>query len=174
MRGVTAMIAAMTALQTSPASAEVVDRAQGGFVIRHQLAVDAPPATLWGVLVHPARWWGSPHTYSGDAANLRLDAHPGGCWCEALPMGGGVEHMRVLYVQPGERLRMTGGLGPLQTMAVIGVLEVLIAPMGDGSVLTVTYSVGGYAPAGLQQLAGPVDQVLGDQVARLKAVAEVK
>ena len=47
------------------------------------------------------------------AANLSLDAAPGGCFCERLPNGGGVEHMRVTYVEPGKRIVLTGSLGPL-------------------------------------------------------------
>ena len=38
--------------------------------------------------------------------------------------------------------------------------------------LTQTYDVGGHAPGGLTGLAGPVDRVLGEQLARLKAYTE--
>ncbi|MDB5498278.1 MAG: ATPase, partial [Phenylobacterium sp.] len=39
--------------------------------------------------------------------------------------------------------------------------------------LTMTYDVGGYAKGGLAEtLAGPVDMVLGEQVARLKKYLE--
>ena len=43
-----------------------------------------------------------------------------GCWCEKLPNGGGVRHMQVVNVMPGKMLVMTGGLGPLQSMAATG------------------------------------------------------
>ena len=49
-----------------------------------------------------------------DAKNLSIDARPGGCFCEKLPNGGGVEHARVVYVAPREVLRLSGALGPLQ------------------------------------------------------------
>ena len=44
---------------------------------------------------------------------------------------------------------------------------------GAGTDVVLTYDVGGYAKGGLAETyAGPVDKVLGDQIARLKRVAE--
>ena len=43
---------------------------------------------------------------------MTLQMRPGGCFCETLDGGGGIEHMRVTYVQPGERIVLTGSLGP--------------------------------------------------------------
>ena len=60
-----------------------------------------------------AQWWSKDHTYSGDAARMSLQLRPGGCFCETLDGGGGIEHMRVTFVQPGERVVLTGSLGPL-------------------------------------------------------------
>ena len=50
---------------------------------------------------------------SGNSANLSLALTPGGCFCERFPKGGGIEHMRVTYVDPGKRVVLTGALGPL-------------------------------------------------------------
>jgi hypothetical protein len=86
--------------------------------------------------------------------------------------GGGVEHGRVVYVAPGKLLRLTSSLGPLQELGVRGNWTWQIAPNGQGSTVTMTYAVGGYAQGGLDALAGPVDQVLSQQVASLKAHAE--
>jgi hypothetical protein len=44
-----------------------------------------------------------------------------------------------------------------------------VAASGQGSTVTMTYVVGGYAPGGLQKLAPLVDQVLAQQVQNLKA-----
>ena len=46
-------------------------------------------------------------------SRMTLQLRPGGCLCETLDDGGGVEHMRVAFVQPGERIVLTGSLGPL-------------------------------------------------------------
>lgn len=45
-------------------------------------------------------------------------------------------------------------------------------PDGDGAKLTVTYAVGGYSPAGLNAMAGPVDSVLGEMFHCLKTYVE--
>ena len=152
----------------TPAPAEVVRAADTGFVSEHKLTIAAPPAKVWETLVQPARWWDAAHAYSGNAANLSLDARPGGCWCEKTA-GGGVEHMRIVYLAANDTLRMTGGLGPLQAMPVTAVLTVTLKPAGAGTELTASYAVAG---PGLGGIAAPVDGVLGGQWTRLKAAAE--
>ena len=47
-----------------------------------------------------------------------------------------------------------------------------LAPKDGGTALVVTYRVAGNEAAGLQQLAGPVDGVIGEQVRRLVAYVE--
>jgi len=155
-------------LLAGPAAAETRDVSDTGFTSEHRLVIAAPPAKVWETLVRPGLWWEGGHTYSGDAANLTLDAHPGGCWCEKTARGG-VEHMRIVYVASGEMLRMTGGLGPLQAQPVAGVMTITLAPAGTGTAFIARYSVAG---AGLGGVAAPVDKVLGVQWPRLKAAAE--
>jgi uncharacterized protein YndB with AHSA1/START domain len=161
--GVLALVSALPM-----ASAEVAESTAAGFTSRHSLAIATPPATVWEALVHPERWWQGDHTYSGDAANLSLDARPGGCWCEKTGAGG-VEHMRVVYVAAADTLRLAGGLGPLQAMPVTGVMTITLKPSGTGTELVATYAVAGQGLAGM---AAPVDHVLGVQWSRLKAAAE--
>ncbi|HVJ02553.1 MAG TPA: SRPBCC domain-containing protein [Sphingomonas sp.] len=156
------------AAAASPAAAEVTASSEAGFTSRHSIVIAAPPARVWDALVHPGRWWDKAHSYSGDAANLSIDARPGGCWCEKIA-GGGVEHMRVVYVAANETLRMRGGLGPLQQMPVTGVLTITLKPVAAGTELVATYAVAG---PGLAALAAPVDAVLGSQWPRLKVAAE--
>ncbi|KRC81564.1 SRPBCC family protein [Sphingomonas sp. Root241] len=152
----------------TPAPAEIVRASDTNFATRHKLTIAAPPAKVWETLIQPARWWDGAHTYSGSAANLTLDARPGGCWCEKTASGG-VEHMRVVYLAANDTLRLTGGLGPLQAMPVIAVLTVTLKPSGAGTELTASYAVAG---PGLAGIAAPVDGVLGGQWTRLKAAAE--
>src|SRR5436189_3620279 len=94
-----------------------------GFLIKLEVSVNAPAAKVYDALVGQiGAWWNSQHTYSGDAKNLSIDARPGGCFCEKLPNGGGLEHARVIYVAPREVLRLSGALGPLQASGVAGTL----------------------------------------------------
>jgi hypothetical protein len=58
------------------------------------------------------------HTFSRNAANLSLELHAGGCFCERLKNDGSVQHMQVVYVAPGEALRLRGALDPLQIEGV--------------------------------------------------------
>ena len=167
-----AVMAAML-FHVQPTTAEVVDAAESGFTVRTQLEVAAPPAQVYTALTDEiARWWHPDHTYSGDSANLYLEARAGGIFGERLPDGGTVKHLEVLYADPGRLLRLGGGLGPLQAVAVTGALTVQLEATTGGTRLTMTYAVGGYAPQGLQNIAGPVDGVLVQQMARLKAHVE--
>ncbi len=155
------------------AGAEVRDRSASGFTVRTTVAVAAVPQRVYQDLVNVGSWWDKDHTYSGDAKNMTIVAQPGGCFCEKVP-GGAVEHGRVVNVSTGKMLRLSSALGPLQELAVTGTMTWQIEPaaQGTGSTLTMTYTVSGYSPAGLDKLADIVDQVLGRQLQLLKAHAE--
>lgn len=160
---------------SSPAFAEVRTATDAGFDIAATVEIGAPPSDVYAVLVTPSRWWNSAHTYSGDAANLRLDREAGGCFCEALPdetASGSVEHARVIFARPGKSLRLSGALGPLQNEAAIGTLTFVLKPMGRATSVTMTYLVGGYIRGGAAALALPVDSVMVDQLQRLRSAAE--
>ena len=166
-----ALIAAGLAV-TSPALAAVEASGPAGFTVVETAHVAAAPDKVFAALLTPARWWSSEHTYSHDAANLSLEPRAGGCWCERLPGGGSAEHLRVVYIAPGQMLRLRGPLGPLQSMPDDGILTWTLAPAPDGAEVKLSYVVWGDPAAGLPALAGPVDNVLGQQVARLKALIE--
>jgi uncharacterized protein YndB with AHSA1/START domain len=164
------MLAAL--LAASPTGAEVASSSPNAFEIRHQESIAVPPARLWAALADIGRWWHPDHTYSGDSANLKLELRPGGCFCETTPRNsGGIEHMRVTYVAPGERAVLTGGLGPLLFEATAGVMDIQVKPAGAGSSLILSYRAAGFARGNAAALAKPVDNVLGDQVRRLVAAA---
>jgi hypothetical protein len=65
-------------------------------------------------------------------------------------------------------LRMNGGLGPLQSVAVIGAMTWDFVATDSGSTVSLTYTVGGYTKNGLVDLATPVDNVLRGQLDRLR------
>lgn len=155
------------------ASADVVDASPAGFLVRTVVTIDASPDRAFLALVEDVgSWWDSAHTFSGDAGNLWLTANPGGCLCETLANSGGVAHAVVNHVVPGELLRMTGALGPLQEHGVTGALTWRFARSGQGTTATMTYSVSGYVPGGLDTIAAAVDAVMSDQLKRLKAYLE--
>jgi uncharacterized protein YndB with AHSA1/START domain len=159
----------------APAAGDVVDSSASGFTVKTSLQVSAPADRVYRALIDVGAWWGSDHTYSGDAKNMSIAPVPGGCFCEKLPNGGGVEHGRVVNVVPGGLLRLIGALGPLQELGVTGSMTWQIAGAqgsARGSTVTMTYVVGGYAPGGLEKLAPLVDQVLAQQVQHLKAHVE--
>jgi uncharacterized protein YndB with AHSA1/START domain len=148
------------------ASAEVVDVGDNGFTVRNTATVAADADRAWAALVDVGKWWDPAHTYSGDSANLSLDPKPQGCWCERLSGKPAVVHMTVLFAQPCKLLRMSGGLGPLQSMAVTGTMTWTLAPAGNGTAVELTYLVGGYNRGGFKDLAPGVDSVLRAQFDR--------
>ena len=153
------------------AQAEVVSANDHGFEVRHTIQTVIPQAAAFDAFGQISQWWSKDHTYSGDAANMSLALRPGGCLCERLPDGGGVEHMHVAYVAPGERVVLTGALGPLLYEATTGVMDVKIERIAGGSRVTMDYRVAGFANGGGEKLAPLVEQVLGEQMARLRKYA---
>jgi hypothetical protein len=156
----------------NPTPAEVVSSAPGGFEVRETVHVASSTDKAYAVLLTPSHWWNSEHTYSGNAANLTLDARAGGCWCESLPDGGSVQHMTVVYVAPGKALRLRGALGPLGSMAVDGVMSWSVKSAAGGSDIVLSYAVSGMSPQGFDSLSKAVDQVLAEQIGRLKKLLE--
>ena len=145
-------------------AAEVVGSNDNGFEIRQTVELSIPSREAFLAFTQISRWWDDAHTYSGKSANLTLTPRHGGCFCETLPGGGGVEHMRVAYVAPGEQLVMTGSLGPLLYEATAGVMDVKVERTARGSRLTLSYKVAGFANGGAAKLAAPVDGVLAGQL----------
>jgi uncharacterized protein YndB with AHSA1/START domain len=155
-----------------PAVAEVKAASRHGLEVESRVDLPLPPAALYRAFAEMPRWWDPEHSYSGSAANLRLALKAGGCWCETLPGGGGVEHMRVTYVEPNKRIVLTGSLGPLLAEATTGVMQIALAPTERGSSLVMNYRAAGFANGGADKLAPAVDQVLAAQMKRLQAYAE--
>ena len=159
---------------SSLACAEVKDAGAGGFSVVNTATVNADREVVWRTAVADvASWWNPDHTVSGDSGRLSITAVTGGCFCEDFGAGAGVVHLAVTMVNPGVILRLSGGLGPLGLMGVSGNMTWEIDTAEDGTRVTFTYAVGGYHENGLDRLAEPVDAVLGDALARLKAQAEL-
>jgi hypothetical protein len=155
----------------TPASAEVVSAGPNGFEVRQTVPLVVPPDVAFNSFGDVGAWWNPEHTYSGDASNLSLSLSPGGCFCERIPKGGGVEHMRVAFIDPGKRIVMTGALGPLLYEATTGVMDVQVKTIAGGSQVTLSYKVAGFANGGAAKLAAAVDSVLADQMKRFRSYA---
>lgn len=165
------------------AHADVTAQTELGFVSRNVVMIAADPQAVWKRLLAPAGWWSSDHTFSGDAANMTLDPVAGGCFCEKLPSDdagpakpgagaravprGGVEHMRVVFIDRAKALRMTGALGPLQSEAVNATLTVTLKAGDGGTRVIFEYVVGGYMRYPADKIAPAVDAVMGSQLLAL-------
>lgn len=69
-----------------------------------------------------------------------------------------MQHGHVLLVQPGRVIRLFACLGPLQDLAVNGVLTLVTGAQGGKTVVRTTYRIAGDASAGPEKLAPVVDQ----------------
>jgi uncharacterized protein YndB with AHSA1/START domain len=154
------------------AVADIASSPPGMTEFAFQLHVKSNAADAYAAVTHPQTWWSGEHSYSGNAANMSLDAVAGGCWCEKLPSGGSVAHMHVAAALPGSLLRLTGALGPLQGQPVTGIMTWVFKdePKG-GATVDLKYRLAGPTdlPAGWPQ---SVDHVLGEQVQRLQRLLD--
>jgi uncharacterized protein YndB with AHSA1/START domain len=155
-------------LLASSAAAEVTSSSPIHFDIESRVIVAAPPARAYEALGQIGRWWNPAHSYSGNAANMRLEPWAGGCFCETLPDGGTVEHMHVVQALPGRAIRMTGGLGPLQAEALTGTLTWSLRAVPEGTEISSVYLVSGHVRGDTGSYAAPVDAVLREQLERLR------
>lgn len=137
-----------------------------GFVSVNEAVMPLLPQQLWKAVINWAAWWDPAHSYSGTPGMLRLDPRAGGTLSETWP-GGSVEHARVVTVMPPSLLRLNGGFGPLQSLPVNAVLDIVIKPDDMGSRITMTYRVAGAAQSKLDTLAAPVDAVMSAGFDRL-------
>jgi uncharacterized protein YndB with AHSA1/START domain len=171
MRVPTFLVFVLLALAPALSQAAVKQAASDNLLIQDSRVLHATPARTYTALSDVAHWWDSEHTWSGNAANLSLKPEAGGCFCERWGENS-VQHMQVLGAIRDHQLRLQGGLGPLQGMAVQGVMTFTLKPTGDGSTLNFEYRVNGASGSGLDKLAAGVDSVLMQQLDRLQRYAE--
>jgi uncharacterized protein YndB with AHSA1/START domain len=160
--------AAIALLLAAPAAAEVVTADAHDFEVREVVHANVPPAQAWAAFLRIGQWWSAEHSYSGNPANLSVEAKAGGCFCERVG-NGGVEHMRIAAVLPPKRLVMTGSLGPLLYEATNGVMDVKFDPAEGGTAVTLDYRASGFVHANGDKLAPAVDRVLAEQLQRYAA-----
>jgi len=158
-------------LAAGPASAEVLSASPTGFEVQEVVNLVVPQPSAYAAFGQVGQWWNKEHTYSGEASRMSLQLRPGGCFCEPLEGGGGVEHMRVTYLKPGEQIVLTGSLGPLLYQATAGVMDVRFERIAGGTRVTLNYRAAGFAKGDGDKMAPLVDQVLADQMKRYRAYA---
>jgi uncharacterized protein YndB with AHSA1/START domain len=167
-----ATVAAVSAFAIGSALADVSDLSPTGFQLKITTRIAAPADKVFATIVQPAKWWSPSHTYSQSAANLSIDAKAGGCFCEALPDGGSVQHLTVATVMPGKMLRMRGALGPFQGSGIEGSMTWSLESAGNETNLTVTYDLGGHMVGGFGDWPQKANGMVSEQVARLKKYLE--
>lgn len=148
------------------ARAAVISGDATGFTVQHDVLVPVSAEEAWARAARVSAWWNADHSYGGDAEQITLRIKPGGCWCERLPGGGFVEHMRVVVAMKGELLRLSGALGPLQELGASGAWTWTFTPEAGGTRVAWTYAVRG-APA--DELGAAVDTVFAEAIARYAA-----
>lgn len=164
----------------APARAEVVESSASHFVTRDSATVRAAPKAAWLALIAPGDWWDDAHTWSGAAANMTITPQGGGCFCERLPeedsastvgLAGSAQHMAVVMAEPMKVLRMRGGLGPLQSEPVDGVLTVTMQPdkASGGTRIVWEYVVAGHMRFPIEAISKAVDGVMSLQLGHLAA-----
>ncbi|ANY19817.1 Polyketide cyclase / dehydrase and lipid transport [Tsuneonella dongtanensis] len=172
-------LSAMLALSlAAPAAAEVVETSDDHFVTRDTAVVKAAPNAAWLALISPGDWWDDAHTWSGKAANMMLTPQGGGCFCERIPekdstaavgLAGSAQHMSVVMAEPMKVLRMRGGLGPLQSEPVDGVLTITMQPdkASGGTKIVWEYIVAGHMRFPVATISKAVDGVMSQQLGHL-------
>jgi uncharacterized protein YndB with AHSA1/START domain len=169
-RGILAAVSITAALAVAgPSFAEVKAAAEGRLDLETSLIVEASPDQVYAAIGRIGDWWDPAHSYGGV---MSVSLTPGGCFCEALPQGGGVKHGEVVSAMPGKLVRLSAALGPMQDWGVSAALTFTLTPVDDRHTrVTVTYKAGGFSAAQLQAAPG-IDAVISGQAGRLKTFAE--
>jgi hypothetical protein len=167
------MLLSLTCLWTGSAHAAVAEITSNGFSIHEEATTAADARKVYKALLRDVdKWWNPAHTYSGNSHNLSISKKIGGCFCEDLGHGGAVEHARVILMIPDSEVRLSGAFGPLQSSALVGTLSFKLTASGTGTKISLTYNVGGYMHGAFANIAAAVDEVLTDQLNRLKLFAD--
>ena len=158
-------IPVLLAAVMAPLNAEVVKRSSHGFVVSHTRTVPVDPGPAFERLTSGLPgWWSPAHSFSGDAANFRIDRD---CFCEAWE-DNLVRHLDVVAWRPGSQVVFEGGLGPLKGIGLTGTMvwSLSAAEGGEGTRVEWTYFVRGFTTADVHVLADAVDGVLAEQIER--------
>lgn len=159
-------------LTLANARAEVIEKAPEGFFLSISTQIDAPVEDVYQQFLNIDQWWDAEHSWFGNDTHFSIEPRAGGCFCESLGDKSAM-HMSVSYVDPEKEIRLVGGLGPLQGMALHGAMTFRFERLGDQRTRIVhEYRVQGYVADGLESLAPVVDAVQTHQIGRFAALFE--
>ena len=99
---------AVFAISPGLAPAEVTSVNETGFALSYEGTSSKSPNDIYAAMISIGKWWHPDHSWSGDGNNLYIDERIGGCFCEKLPDGGGVQHLSLVYFAPGKEIRFIG------------------------------------------------------------------
>ncbi|MEM7329582.1 MAG: hypothetical protein AAF437_12635 [Pseudomonadota bacterium] len=172
MRFFSAIVAlGLSAVLAAPAQAEIITATSDHFTLKLEAETELSPDEVWARLIVPADWWQGDHSYSGDAANLTLEAEAGGVWREDWD-GGSVWHGTVLQAQPNKLLSLSAPFGPLQGLAVQSVWTITLTPLeSGGTAIRFDHVTNGTNASKLDKLAPAVDFVKAEA---LKSLARAR
>ena len=161
------LVTSFAIIAGSSAYANVESTGTNGFIVVNTVEVATPASQAWDALVSNVdQWWPKDHSWWNGTFTIEPQA--GGCFCE-VSGARSAEHLRVSFVDPEQRLVMTGGLGPLQSMGMYGALDwQFIQPSPEQTTITLRYHVQGFNENGYAELALVVDKV---QAIQLNALA---
>lgn len=141
-------------------------------MLAHEAASASPRGEVWQRLMDPAAWWDGAHTFSGDASNLSMDSAAGSAWREDWE-GGSVVHGEIMQVLDQRMLMLSAPFGPLAGTGARCIWTITLSDAeGGGTLITSTHRVVGAPGSGLDRLAIPVDQVMGNGISRLAATGD--
>lgn len=164
--------AVATFLIAASGHAAVLESNASGFAIEEKADIGVAPDKVYAALIHPEKWWNPRHTFSGNAADLSLDAKAGGCLCETLPNGGSVQHLTVVTAMPDKLIVFRGAMGPFQSQGVEGAMTIALTPKNGGTELVLDNNYGGFVKGGMGKWPQAADAMLADLVQHLKYYAE--
>ena len=154
------------------AIAEVKYVSEQGFIIENRIETNADTMQVWSALINDVdSWWPKDHSWWAQEGTFSIEPKAGGCFCETAGERS-AEHMHISFVDPGKLLRMTGGLGPLQGMGMVGALDWKFSEHNGKTVVTLTYTVQGFNKDGFEGLAPIVASVQNVQLNGLKKFVE--
>lgn len=152
------------------AKAEVSEVSEQHFIVTINTSINAPSDQVYEQFVEIGEWWIDSHTWFGDASAMTIEPKAGGCFCERNGEQQAL-HMTISQINPNKSIHMTGGLGPLSSLAVNGYMTWTFEATEDNSTsLKLNYRVTGFVNQKTEDWAKAVDGVLMQQVSNLEEI----
>ncbi len=146
--------------------AEVVQQEEDSFQVSHTVTIAQDLQIVFSKFESIQSWWNPSHSFGGDVSKYRFDLEKQAL-VETLE-GGFVRHMDIVYWNPQSRVVLRGGLGPLLTEVVTGILIFDFTETEGVTSVSMKYTVSGKVEQQtLGEWAPAVDFVLTEQLQRL-------